>query len=204
MLTPAEFEAALKDIHENHGDGKRLPTVIFPGNRSGGGGCAYTWARKISVGNYKNSIFLLLHELAHIYTPMDGHGKVWRRCYIGLIRSVVGDKEADALSAAFARNGVSELAAVACKPVRAKETHPRRRFQIFVRKSRIETKEDGILIRKFFEERLATKEEIAKVDASDRQLLRNGFYLTRNVSVEEHRQTIRCEMFARVQQRQTS
>ena len=65
----------------------------------------------------------LIHELAHIYSPTgEGHGPIWRRTYVKLVRNVIGDKEADvelgrAIGAAtfLVRTGHGEKYAAASK-----------------------------------------------------------------------------------------
>lgn len=121
-LTWDEVTATVKEIHTLHGDGKTLPRIQLSPNRDETGAVAYPGMRRIFFGGQGGSgvsIFVILHELAHIYTPVcTGHGPMWRRKYVQLVRSVLGGAEADALVAAFASEGV---------PVDAEKAVPIRR-----------------------------------------------------------------------------
>lgn len=192
VLTPEEILAETRRIHELHGDGKSLPEIVFT-HRQGGGGAAYNFQRKICLGRSVNSIFLLLHELAHIYTPVDvGHGPAWRRCYLKLICAVMGAADAKALSDAFAKNGVPETAA-ASTPVRRKETRPRRKFDLYF--SVGEARKTNNWTAYYYPELVLAPKELRKqVPASDVALLYRGAYLYRYLTVSEKLVSVQLHM----------
>ena len=127
-LNQEELLQYCKDIHTSHGDGKTLPTLEF--THRTGGGVAYPFWRKICLPSRESSLMVLIHELAHIYSPTgEGHGPIWRRNYVRLVRNVLGDKEADTLIQSFASHQVP-IDAVKDVWIRRKETRPRKKFQV--------------------------------------------------------------------------
>jgi hypothetical protein len=120
-LSPAEVDAAVREIHAAHGDGR--PIVV---EHSRGTWC---WATGRVLTFCPNpTLFTVVHELAHVYTPRyAGHGPEWRRLFVRMIRDTIGAAEATSLTLAFARHGVP-IDATASAPVRRAGSGPRRRF----------------------------------------------------------------------------
>lgn len=127
-LNQEELLQYCKDIHETHGDGKKIPTLEFTHRL--GGGMAYPFFRKICLPSKGSTLMVLIHELAHVYSPVgEGHGPIWRRTYVNLVRNVVGNQEADALIQSFASHQVP-IDAEKDGWIRRKETRPRKKFQV--------------------------------------------------------------------------
>lgn len=130
-LTRAEALAMVAETHRLHGDGKSLPVLEF-GDGHHGGGYAISFARRIVLHDGHGtgvSPFLVLHEIAHVYTAGDpGHGPAWRRRYLALILAMIGTAEAKRLADAFAAERVPADAA-ASAPAYRKRTRPNRKFR---------------------------------------------------------------------------
>jgi hypothetical protein len=127
-LTPDEIVAMVSEVHRFHGDRGSLPRCEFTDKRQTSA-CAFSFQRRMRFPARGASPFLVLHEIAHVYTASDvGHGPAWRRRYLGLVLAMIGTAEAKALADAFERNGVSAQAA-ASAPAYRKRTRPNRRFR---------------------------------------------------------------------------
>ena len=185
VFSQAELLAAAKEIHENYGDGKALPTIIFPKHRRGGG-CAYSWSRKITLPPQGSTLVVLCHELAHIYEPGAEHGPRWRNRFVKLVADVLGTADASRLAAAFEAEGVS-LSVAADRPMRKARTKPNRKWITEVRTelSANYTKdpkfENVTQVSKQYSAWEAVPAKSLKLPPEDIRQMRNGYRLSRSI-----------------------
>jgi len=80
------------------------------------GGVAYSGLftnNRITLGVPFRNAWGMCHEIAHIITPADGHGKHYARNYLFLVEKVMGKEQADELKAQFKANRVKMVPATA-------------------------------------------------------------------------------------------
>lgn len=101
----------IKDIHETFWDkfatkNRHLPKIQFTKHGAGADANSFSW--RLRFGKKGASIYVIIHELAHLYAPkLAHHNASWRKVYVELIRSVLGDEPANKLAASFAARGLS-------------------------------------------------------------------------------------------------
>lgn len=86
------------DVRVTDGRGRRRPGVSVDG---------YT-AFKVKMPRFSRCVLLILHEIAHVLTPLEysHHGREFCATYLQLTKRWVGKKERDELKAAFDICGV--------------------------------------------------------------------------------------------------
>jgi len=74
--------------------------------------------RAIKLPKWSRNKFVILHEVAHHLTHLDGHRPVFASCLLDLVRHFMGKESADALQGAYFYKGVKILGKN--KPVKAR------------------------------------------------------------------------------------
>jgi hypothetical protein len=70
---------------------------IFVQDSCRSGACAYPYRRLMRFGTLKDN-FTMYHEIAHILTPADKHGRKFCAVYVQLIEWFMGEEVAQALA----------------------------------------------------------------------------------------------------------
>lgn len=101
----------VKHIHETFWDkfatkNRRLPNILFTKRGMGADANGFYW--RLRFGKKGASIYVVIHELAHLYAPkLAHHSAAWRKVYVELIRGILGDEPANKLVSSFAARGLS-------------------------------------------------------------------------------------------------
>ena len=99
-----------KYILEKHGIQAQRPILVLDGR-----GCRKASAtfrhgnRVIKLPRWARGKYVILHEVAHHLTDLNGHRAEFASCLLDLVRHFLGKESADALQGAFHLRGVKVL-----------------------------------------------------------------------------------------------
>jgi hypothetical protein len=116
-----------KYVIEKYGIQAQRPIVILDG-RGRRKACAtiYYGKRAIKLPKWARGKYVILHEVAHHLTNLDGHKAEFASCLLDLVRHFLGKESADALQGAYHYKGVKVIGKN--KPVKARCPESRKQW----------------------------------------------------------------------------
>jgi putative metallohydrolase (TIGR04338 family) len=116
-----------KYVIEKYGIQAQRPIVVLDG-RGRRKACAtiYYGKRAIKLPKWARGKYVILHEVAHHLTNLDGHKAEFASCLLDLVRHFLGKESADALQGAYHYKGVKVVGKN--KPVKARCPESRKQW----------------------------------------------------------------------------
>ena len=116
-----------KYVIEKYGIQAKRPIVVLDG-RGRRKACAtiYYGKRAIKLPKWARGKYVILHEVAHHLTNLDGHKPEFASCLLDLVRHFLGKESADALQGAYHYKGVKVIGKN--KPVKARCPESRKQW----------------------------------------------------------------------------
>jgi putative metallohydrolase (TIGR04338 family) len=116
-----------KYVIEKYGIQAKRPIVVLDG-RGRRKACAtiYYGKRAIKLPKWARGKYVILHEVAHHLTNLDGHKAEFASCLLDLVRHFLGKESADALQGAYHYKGVKVVGKN--KPVKARCPESRKQW----------------------------------------------------------------------------
>jgi putative metallohydrolase (TIGR04338 family) len=116
-----------KYVIEKYGIQAKRPIVVLDG-RGRRKACAtiYYGKRAIKLPKWARGKYVILHEVAHHLTNLDGHKPEFASCLLDLVRHFLGKESADALQGAYHYKGVKVVGKN--KPVKARCPESRKQW----------------------------------------------------------------------------
>jgi putative metallohydrolase (TIGR04338 family) len=116
-----------KYVIEKYGIQAQRPIVVLDG-RGRRKACAtiYYGKRAIKLPKWARGKYVILHEVAHHLTNLDGHKPEFASCLLDLVRHFLGKESADALQGAYHYKGVKVVGKN--KPVKARCPESRKQW----------------------------------------------------------------------------
>jgi putative metallohydrolase (TIGR04338 family) len=116
-----------KYVIEKYGIQAQRPIVVLDG-RGRRKACAtiYYGKRAIKLPKWARGKYVILHEVAHHLTNLDGHKPEFASCLLDLVRHFLGKESADALQGAYHYKGVKVIGKN--KPVKARCPESRKQW----------------------------------------------------------------------------
>jgi putative metallohydrolase (TIGR04338 family) len=116
-----------KYVIEKYGIQAQRPIVVLDG-RGRRKACAtiYYGKRAIKLPKWARGKYVILHEVAHHLTNLDGHKAEFASCLLDLVRHFLGKESADALQGAYHYKGVKVIGKN--KPVKARCPESRKQW----------------------------------------------------------------------------
>jgi putative metallohydrolase (TIGR04338 family) len=129
-----------KYVIEKYGIQAKRPIVVLDG-RGRRKACAtiYYGKRAIKLPKWARGKYVILHEVAHHLTNLDGHKAEFASCLLDLVRHFLGKESADALQGAYHFKGVKVVGKN--KPVKARCPESRKQWLEDRKKADAELKE---------------------------------------------------------------
>ena len=129
-----------KYVIEKYGIQAKRPIVVLDG-RGRRKACAtiYYGKRAIKLPKWARGKYVILHEVAHHLTNLDGHKAEFASCLLDLVRHFLGKESADALQGAYHYKGVKVIGKN--KPVKARCPESRKQWLEDRKKADAELKE---------------------------------------------------------------
>lgn len=96
---------ARKYVKDNYGS---IPAILVLDGRGRRKACAtfYYGRRAIKLPKWARNEYVILHEVAHHLTRLDGHKAEFASCLLDLVRHFLGKDSAEALQGAYHLKGV--------------------------------------------------------------------------------------------------
>jgi len=130
---------ARKYVIDKYGIQAQRPILVLDG-RGRRKACAtfYYGKRAIKLPKWARGKYVILHEVAHHLTNLDGHKAEFASCLLDLVRHFLGKESADALQGAYHYKGVKVVGKN--KPVKARCPESRKQWLEDRKKSDAELK----------------------------------------------------------------
>ena len=130
---------ARKYVLDNYGIQAQRPIIVLDG-RGRRKACAtfHQGRRAIKLPRWARGKYVILHEVAHHLTDLNGHRAEFASCLLDLVRHFLGKESADALQGAYHYKGVKVVGKN--KPVKARCPESRKQWLEDRKKSDAELK----------------------------------------------------------------
>jgi putative metallohydrolase (TIGR04338 family) len=115
-----------KYVLDNYRSLRKVTVLDGRGRRSACATNHYSEGRAIKLPKWSRNKYVILHEVAHHLTFLDGHKPEFASCLLDLVRHFLGKESADALQGAYYYKGVKVVGKR--KPVKARCPQSRKQW----------------------------------------------------------------------------